>query len=485
VTGLEKLPGTANYFVGNDSTKWRSNVPAYARVRYDDLYPGVDLVYYGNQRELEYDFVVRPGADPSRIVLGFQGADRLEVDAQGDLMLHTALGPVRQRKPVIYQEADGVRREIAGSYVLKGLRQVGFQVAAYDASKPLVIDPTLVYSTYLGGSGGEQGNGIAVDADGNAYVTGTVNSGSSVTFPTAAGAFDTNFGAGAEHVFVTKVDPTGSTLIYSTYLGGNGFSDKGFGIAVDAAGHAYVTGHTQGDFPTTPGAFKTTFINSGGSYDAFVTKLNPTGNGLVYSAYLGGCNDDEGFAITVDAVGNAYVTGRTTSVNFPTTPGAFDTTKALQDVFVTKLDPSGSALVYSTFLGGGSFNQGLGIAVDAAGNAYVTGSAGSGFPTTPGAFDTTFGSGQDAFVTKLNPTGTSLVYSTYLGGSAFDEGRGISVDATGPRPRDGHDPISQLPHDRRGRGHGAERHHRRLCDEAQPNRHRSDLLHLPGRHWPK
>src|SRR5438552_773176 len=223
VTGLEELPGKANYFIGNDPAKWRTNVPTYAKVRYADLYPRIDLLYYGNQRQLEYDLVVRPGADPTRIVLDIQGADRLQVDAQGDLVLQTTVGPIRQRKPVIYQEVDGVRKDIPGGYVLKGEHQVGFKLAAYDASQALVIDPVLSYSTYLGGSGDDGGSGIAVDAAGNVYVTGETRS---IDFPTTAGAFQTTFGGGpfgGGDAFVTKLDPTGSALFYSTYLGGSDY----------------------------------------------------------------------------------------------------------------------------------------------------------------------------------------------------------------------------------------------------------------------
>jgi hypothetical protein len=427
VTGLDELPGRANYFTGNDPTKWRTNSPTYAKVRYQDLYPGTDLVYYGNQRQLEYDFIVRPGADPSRILLGFQGADPLEVDAAGNLVLHTAAGPIRQRKPVVYQKIDGVRRQISGDYVLKGTDQVGFTVAAYDVTRPLVIDPVLVYSTYLGGSLDDEGDGIAVDASGNAYVTGVTGS---TNFPTTAGAFDTTPNSAAD-AFVTKLNPTGSVLVYSTYLGGSNF-DRGFGIAVDAAGDAYVTGVTSSmNFPTTTGAFDTTY--NGGEKDAFVTKLNATGSALVYSTYLGGSGDDDtGLGIAVDALGSAYVTG-VTSTDFPTTMGAFDTTfNGDLDAFVTKLNPAGSALAYSTYLGGSGFDLGFGIAVDALGNAYVTGITDStNFPTTTGAFDTSLNGSADAFVAKLNPAGSALAYSTYLGGSGLDEGVGIAVDALG------------------------------------------------------
>src|SRR3989442_1243037 len=331
VAGVGELPGKSNYFVGNDPKKWRANVPTYAKVRYQDLYPGIDLVYYGNQRQLEHDFVVSPGADPKAITLAFEGMDGVAIDALGDLVLRADGGEVHLRKPVVYQEQNGQRAVIPTRYVLKAERQVVFEVAAYDINKPLVIDPTLVYSTFLGGSGGDQGNGIAVDAVGNAYVTGSTGSSN---FPTTAGAFQTTLGPGGD-AFVTKLNPTGSALVYSTYLGGTGF-DEGFGIALDAAGNTYVTGETFSlDFPIL-GAFQST---SGGDFDSFVTKLNPTGSALVYSTYLGGASLDDGLGIALDAAGNAYVTGLTSSSNFPTTLGAFqpNVLGGGGDTFVTKL----------------------------------------------------------------------------------------------------------------------------------------------------
>ena len=285
----------------------------------------------------------------------------------------------------------------------------------------------LVYSTYLGGTNGVAGDAIAVDAAGSAYVTGTAHS---TNFPTTPGDFQTTYGGNGD-AFVTKLNPKGTALVYSTYLGGTSY-DYGYGIAVDGAGNAYVTGYTaSSDFPTTPGAFQTTY--AGGNGDAFVTKLNPKGTALVYSTYLGGSDSDGGYGIAVDSAGNAYVTGYTASTDFPTTPGAFQTTFGGNgDAFVTKLNPTGTALVYSTYLGGTRGDLGLGIAVDSAGNAYVTGyTASSDFPTTPGAFQTTYGGNQDAFVTKLNPKGTALVYSTYLGGTSGDFGLGIAVDSAG------------------------------------------------------
>jgi hypothetical protein len=432
VSGSEELPGKMNYFTGKDPAKWRTNVPTYAKVHYRDVYPGIDLVYYGNQRQLEYDFVVAPGADPKKIVLGFKGADKVGIDSQGDLVLHAPGGAIRQKKPVIYQEVDGVRQEIAGSYVRKGVKRVGFKVAAYDTSRPLIIDPiVLSYSTYLGGSSGDVGSGIVADADGNAYVTGLTGS---LNFPTTSGAYQPSL-SGFGEIFVTKLNPAGNALVYSTYLGGSA-RDVGHGIAVDADGNVYVTGYTDSsNFPITPGAFQPSYGDSVFRDDAFVTKLDPTGSALVYSSYLGGNSSDVGSGIAVDSAGNAYLTGYTASTDFPTTPGAFQPTYGGNNnyvAFVTKVNPAGSALVYSTFLGGSVHDKGLGIAVNADGNAYVFGfTASTDFPTTPEAFQPTHGGRVDAFVTRLNSEGSALVYSTYLGGSDTDAGNAIAVDAKG------------------------------------------------------
>ncbi|MGH7480090.1 MAG: SBBP repeat-containing protein [Candidatus Methylomirabilales bacterium] len=444
--GLDELPGKSNYFIGNDPKKWRTNIPHYGKVRYREAYPGIDLVFYGNPRQLEYDFVIAPGADPNDITLAFEGVDRLEIDNEGNLILHIAGGHLIQRTPAIYQEVNGARQAVTGHYVLRDKNRIGVHVAAYDPSKPLVIDPVLVYSTYLGGSFLDIGRGIAVDGAGNAYVTGSTESGN---FPTTVGAFQTSLANapnnGDPDAFVTKLNPTATALVYSTYLGG-GLADVGRGIAVDGAGNAYVTGGTESaDFPTTMGAFDSI---CGGCAplitDAFVTKLNTTGTALLYSTYLGGGNADVGNGIAVDGAGNAYVTGSTASAAptpFPTTPGAFQTTignplSTNTDAFVTKLNTTGTALVYSTYLGGSASDIGHGIAVDAANNAYVTGETPSAnFPTTVGAFQTALANAAfvaDAFVTKVNPTGSALVYSTYLGGGAADIGRGIALDSVGP-----------------------------------------------------
>jgi hypothetical protein len=250
VVGLDQLEGTSNYLIGNDPSQWQTNIANYGRVEYHNLYSGVDLVFYGNQQQLEYDYVVAPGADPGVIKLAISGAESMTLDDQGDLVLHTSGGDVLEHAPVVYQDSGGIRQPVSGQFVLEGDGQVGFAVGAYDHSQPLVIDPVLSYSTYLGGTtGGGVGYGIAVDAAGDAYVTGWT----STDFPTTPGAYQTTYG-GADDAFVTKLNPTGTALVYSTYLGGTG-DEQGFGIAVDAGGNAYVTGYTSSaDFPTTPGA---------------------------------------------------------------------------------------------------------------------------------------------------------------------------------------------------------------------------------------
>jgi len=418
VVGLEELPGKSNYFIGNDPTKWRTNIPTYAKIKHQAVYPGVDLVYYGNQGQLEYDFVVAPGADPKSITLGFEGADKIEVDAEGDLVLHTTGGQIRQHKPLVYQQVDGMRKEVAGGYALNDKNQVSFWVEEYDVTKPLVVDPVLVYSTFLGGSTVDEGEDIAVDTAGRAHVTGFTNSSD---FPTTAGAFQTTIAD--RDAFVSKLNAEGSALVYSTYLGGSG-SEEGEGIAIDADGLAHLTGSTNSaDFPTTAGAFQTT------PSTAFVTKLNIDGSALVYSTYLGGSVED----IAVDANGLAHVTGQTSSPSFPITVGAFQTTfGGISDAFVTKLNMNGSALVYSTYLGGSGSELGEGIAVDAAGRAHLTGfTLSTNFPTTGGAAQTTLNGSDDAFVTSLSADGSALVYSTYLGGSGGDSGEDIVIDADG------------------------------------------------------
>ncbi len=427
VRGDEQLPGIVNYFLGNDPAKWRTNVPTFARVAYDDVYPGIDLVYYGNPNQLEYDFVVSPGADPNVIRLGFAGAERVEIDAAGDLVVHAGGQQLRQHRPVVYQEVAGAHREIASQFALDG-HEVCFQVAAYDRGRPLVIDPILSYSTYLGGSGREElgGGDIAVDpVTGDALVTGTTTS---TNFPTA-NPLQPSLRGGAD-AYVARLRADGQALVYSTYLGGSFGGEAGYGIAVDSrTGSAIVTGWTTSfDFPTA-NAIQPTMR---GFSDAFITRLRPDGAALVFSTYLGGTGRETGYAVGADSsTGDAFVTGSTNSNDFPTVNALQPARAGGDDAFVTRLRPNGT-IVFSTFLGGNSSEnqyEHSGIAVNSVtGDVLITGRTNStNFPTvnplqpTPGGYS-------DAYVARLRADGSALVYSTYLGGSNDEYPEDIAVD---------------------------------------------------------
>jgi hypothetical protein len=424
--GVAALEGKVNYMIGSDQDRWRTDIPTYGRVRYNEIYPGIDLVYYGNQRQLEYDFVIAPGRDAGRIAFEFSGAERVEIDEKtGDLLMTMGEKVIRQHKPIGYQQTKGGRREVESRYAVKEGGRVGFEVGEYDRSAPLIIDPVLVYSTYVGGSGGDQGLHVAIDALGNAYICGFTTS---TNFPTANALQATN--AAFQDAFVTKINAAGTAFVYSTYLGGDG-NEQARGLAVDSSGNAYVTGFTNStNFPTV-NAFDAT-IGSNGD-DAFVTKLNAAGNALVYSTYLGGDDSAEfGQAITVDSAGSAYVTGNTFSDDFPTVnPIQAANAGGSTDAFLSKLNPAGSALVYSTYLGGGDNDSGEGIKVDSAGNAYVGGDTFStNFPTASPIQAANGGNG-DVFVLKVNAAGNALVYSTYLGGSLRDACEDLAIDSAG------------------------------------------------------
>ena len=482
VTGGEELPGKSNYFLGNDPKKWRTNVANYAQVKYAGVYPGVDLVYHGNQGgQLEYDFVVAPGANPSAIVLDVGAvrepptvaavSDRrtamgtpplqkrapreapLQIAADGDLIVKIDGGEVRLRKPVVYQEKsivdsrkltvqNGIRNSkfvnrksaidhrqfVDGRFVLTASNQVRFAVGPYDHTQPLVIDPALSYSTYLGGSGTDYAYAIAVDPSGDAYVTGST---SSTDFPTSSPLQGTQHATGSENAFVAELNPAGTALVYSTYLGGS-TEDYGSGIAVDSSSNAYVTGTTySSDFPTSSPLQRACGGCSEGAGTGFVAKLNAGGATLAYSTYLGGSNGDQGSAIALDSSGSAYVTGNTSSSDFPTVNSFQSALLGEYTAFVAKLNPAGSALTYSTYLGGSNGDLGYGIAVDSSGSAYVTGNTSStDFPSLNPLQAALLGE-YTGFVSKLTPAGSALVYSTYLGGSYQDYGSGIAVDSLG------------------------------------------------------
>ncbi|MCW3096153.1 MAG: hypothetical protein JWL77_1771 [Chthonomonadaceae bacterium] len=446
--------GHANYFLGKDRSQWRTDIPLYDRVKYRQVYRGIDLVYYGNQSELEYDFLVRPGTDPNRIALKFTGARTVRIATNGDLVLGLRQREVRWHKPLTYQTIAGKKRMVASAFVLKKGGKVGFALARYDTSRSLTIDPKLIYSKTLG-NGGIYPNSLVVDREGNTYVAGSL---SDTDFPVTPGAFQTS----RHGAFVAKLNPAGTAFLYATYLGGSGLpaigSDIATGIALDSQGNAYVTGTTASqDFPITPGAFQTTnresteYVDLGHNANSFVTKLNATGSALIYSTYLGGHTGpgaaDATTGIVVDSQGSAYVTGSAASADFPTTSGAYQpkrrSTQSFPGTgFVTKLNPAGTTLTYSTFLEGSQGSGCYGIALGSGGEVYVTGGTNSpDFPVTPKAFQKTnrkpaspegnFNS--TAFVTRLNSTGSSLVYSTFLGGSGKygDAAYGIAVDPAG------------------------------------------------------
>src|SRR5579859_7705546 len=421
VLGEDEQHGKTNYFIGNDPARWRTNVPNYARVRYSQVYRGVDLVYYGRQGTMESDFEISPGSEAGQIQMRIEGAQKLNVDAQGDLVLQMDGGEVRLHRPVAYQESAGRRREVAAHYRLSGKREVKFEVAEYDHQIPLIIDPVLTYATYLGGSGGEVANGIAVDSSGNAFVTGMTGS---TDFPITLAEQPANSGNG--DAFVAKLNAAGTGLIYSTFLGGSGV-DTATGIAIDGAGNAYIAGNTtSASFPTTVGAFQTSYAGSG---DGFISKISATGAALVYSSYIGGTGSDFVRAVALDSSGSAYLTGTTESIDFPTVNPLQIGNDGASDAFVAKVSTTGASLIYSTYLGGSSADFGQAIAVDGTGNAYVGGyTYSSNFPTQ-NAFQSSSGGGVDAFVSVLNPTGTGFVYSTYIGGSGQDRAFGLALDS--------------------------------------------------------
>jgi hypothetical protein len=435
IEGTGKDGAVVNYFTGSDPLTWRTDIPTYREVVYHDVYPAIDLRLRGERNALEYDFVVKPGAKIEDITLAYNGIDSLAIE-NGELVAGTAFGDINQDRPYIYQQIGDETVKVAGGFRLDGGNTYGFYATAYDERYPLIIDPTLAYSTYLGGNLADQGRDIAVDATGYAYVTG--NTGSS-NFPTKNPYQGTY--AGSTDVFVTKLSTVGNDLIYSTYLGGS-VSDIGQGIALDSSGCAYIIGYTtSSDFPTR-NPYQATYA---GNNDAFITKLSAAGNSLIYSTYLGGSFGDYGYDIAVDAAGCAYVTGQTYASNFPTQNPYQGTYAGGGDVFVTSLSAAGNSLIYSTYLGGSGGDSGNGIAVDAAGCAYVTGYAtSSNFPTQT-AFQGTFGGVNDAFVTKFSAAGNSLIYSTYLGGGATDSGSGISVDAAGCAYITGHTQSGNFP----------------------------------------
>ncbi|MFC2130364.1 SBBP repeat-containing protein [Bacteroidota bacterium] len=485
--GIKKSSTYYNYFIGNDSTKWASFVPLFEEVLIKNVYDGIDYRLYFDNGLLRYDLNVQPFSDLEQIQMKYEGQEGLEINENGELVINTSIGEVRNQNLIAYQE----NQQTECSFKIIDNNIVGFAASKYSMNIALTIDP-LVYSTFIGGSGREQCNGIAIDGSGAVYVAGSTSSSdypttsgaydetrngddvfvsklndgdtslvystflggssvdygngiaidgsgaayvtgetSSTDYPTTSGAYDETHN-GNEDGFVTKLSADGSSLIYSTFMGGSGsVRDYGWDIAIDDTGAAYVTGKTRSsDYPVTSGAYDETH---NGNDDGFVTKLSADGSSLIYSTYMGGSWDDDGFNIAIDGSGAAYVTGRTASSDFPTTSGAYDEShNGNYDVFVSKLNPGGSSLVYSTFIGGSSYDWVLCIAIDGSGSAYVTGwTESSGYPTTSGAYDESYNGNKDVFVSKLNPGGSSLVYSTFIGGSSSERACGITIYGTG------------------------------------------------------
>jgi Calx-beta domain/Bacterial Ig-like domain (group 3)/MBG domain/Beta-propeller repeat len=427
--GLDELPGKTNYFVGKEPDEWVVNVSNYARVTYSDVYPGIDVIYYGNQRQLEHDFIIAPGSDPQDIAIRFLGAEGIRLDANGDLIIHTALGDVKQKRPVIYQESEDGRRDVAGNYVIKNGLDIGFRVGDYDRDLTLVIDPVLTYSTYLGGSASDLGGGIAVDSDGQVVVAGFAGSSD---FPLYNGYQSVNVNGEA---FITKLNSAGTAILYSTFFGG-GSEERVTGLAVDNVGNSYISGFTYSDDLPTVNAFSP---SKAGQVDVFIAKLNDTGSSLLYSSYLGGSVGDFGRGVAADNAGNVYVTGITDSTNFPTKNALKSFLGGSRDGFVAKVDTNQAgplSLTYSTYVGGtGGGDYCEAIAVDPSGNIYVTGRASElSFPLK-NAYQSTDDSYGTAFITKLDPSlpgAASLLYSSFFGGNGGEEiGYGITADALG------------------------------------------------------
>lgn len=433
LVGEMEQPGKSNYLVGKNPKHWKTNIAHFARVRQAGVYPGIDLVYHGDHSSLEYDFVVAPGGDPAHIRLEFTGVTAVTVSDNGELRLKFTSGELIQRRPVVYQEIDGVRRVIESGYQKVGRRNVIFRLAAYDSSKPLVIDPVVAYATYLGGVGADYASGVAVDNAGIAYITGHT---SSTDFPTTPGALKQT--TASDIAFVAKIDTVNNALVYSTYLGG-GLQDSASDIAIDSFGNAYIVGSTQSiDFPIVDGfQIDHSAVTSlqGGQSDAFIAKLNSTGTALLYSSYLGGNANDFGNSIAIDSSGVAVIVGNTFSSDFPTfnaaQPAKGDTAgNFTSDAFVAKIDTINKTRSYVTYFGGARNDAGNDVTVDSSGNVYLTGNSNSDEIPTPGAFQTIPLGAMSAYVAKLGASGVRI-YSTFVASPSVSSGSSIAVDATG------------------------------------------------------
>lgn len=433
ITAREKTSAVISYFKG-PKEQWRTGLPTYSSVLYSDLWPGIDLAYAGVGSRLKYSFIVRPGANPDQIRMAYRGATGLEVKGGGQLEIATAVGPLTDDRPYSYQAIGGQQAEVTAAFSLdqKAMRY-GFRVGPYDHSQPLVIDPAmLIYAGYIGGGDVDAAYGIAVDGSGNAYITGQTDS-SEATFPVAVGP-DLTYNGGTD-AFIVKVNPAGTGLLYAGYIGGSGL-EYGRAIAVDGSGNAYIAGVTTSSEATFPVTVGPDLTHNGGSHDAFVAKINPSGATLLYAGYIGGNDYDDGKGIALDGTGSAYVTGMTRSseATFPVAVGPDLTYNGATDAFIAKVNPVGTGLAYAGYIGGGDYEEARACAVGSSGNAYVTGftrSTESTFPAVVGPDLTYNGGDYDAFVVKVNSTGALLDYAGYIGGAGADYGFGTAVDTSG------------------------------------------------------
>jgi hypothetical protein len=431
VIGERQISSNRNYFLGADPARWRTHVPSYSEITHKNIYPDIDLRYFGYNQSLKYEFIVHPGADPSSIQIEYDGIESLAMTKNGEIRAQTKLGAIYEKAPVAYQEVNGKRHKVECRYVMKGPNAFGFVIdEAYDPAYSLIIDPQLLFSTYLGGDAYDcindidRGKGTAVDLSGNVYITGQTSSSDFPVVNPYDGSYNENY-----DVFIAKMSSDGSELLYSTYLGGSDY-EEGNDIACNALGQAFIVGWTAStDFPTA-NAYDISY--NGGSYDIFAARLSDAGALLIYSTYLGGAGSDGGFDVAIDESNNAYLTGETTSPNFPMANPYDASLGGYVDAFVAKLSSAGNELIYSTYLGGNIYDMGsdlgFGIAVDGSGNAYVAGYTGSTDFPVANAYDGSYNGGGDIFVTKMSYTGGSLLYSTYFGGSGYECGRGIAVN---------------------------------------------------------
>jgi len=414
VEGVGTSATQSHYFIGRNPDAWRTNVPNYSKVRYANVYPGIDVIYYGWRNQLEYDLLISPGADLGSVRLAIKGAEQVSL-IDDSLIIRTAVSTIRQAKPTVYQEVNGKKKPIDAQYVLKEKDLVGFQVATYDRALPIIIDPVLEYASYLGGTGDDVGNSIALDSEGNIYMTGRTTSDD---FPVVNALQPQR--AGGRDAYLTKLSSDGSTVLFSTYFGGV-LDENPLNIKLDESNNVYVLGHTAStDYPVVK-PFQSTY--AGGAFDVFLTKFSSDGSNILFSTYLGGSDVEQARGLAVDSAGHAYLTGNTSSSDFPIENALQPVLHGERDAFVAKFSPDGSRLVYSTYLGGSLLQNGQSIALDAIGNAYVTGvTSSTDFPVTADAFQPTYGGGLwDVFVSKIDAHGSRLLYSTYLGGSGDDD----------------------------------------------------------------